>query len=218
MFPLLLHVSIAVTVIKPWRACFIYLGVRRIDLGTYCMVQRTQCLGLPGSYIALPTSTLNLTTACQLYLPSFGLSKSQFLWSQFWMLEIFSSPCSSSLFVGWRLILLFGFNKWVRPPERSFADNAVGKGHLPYNLNTAAAICGNLAQDNWTISSVSEMYPIAVICLVWEWGSVCIACRFWLHCYISNKLWTLAIVCNFRSSASLSIATLFSVSMLSSIV
>jgi len=53
------------------------------------------------------------------------------------------------------------------------------------------------------ISSVSEMYPIALICLCRAWDSFCVAWRFWLSCHTCNKLWTLAILCNFLSSASL---------------
>jgi hypothetical protein len=37
------------------------------------------------------------------------------------------------------------------------------------------------------------MYPTDAICVCWEWDSFFVACRFWLPCYISNKLWTLAI-------------------------
>jgi len=62
-----------------------------------------------------------------------------------------------------------------------------------------------------TISSVSEMYPTAVICLVWAWDSLCVARRFWQCCDISKKLWTLAVQCNVLSSASFFLSELFSV-------
>jgi len=57
-------------------------------------------------------------------------------------------------------------------------------------------------QDAWMISSVSEMYATAVICLVLAGDSFSVAGRFWLPWYVSKKWWTLAILCNFLFSAS----------------
>ena len=48
---------------------------------------------------------------------------------------------------------------------RSFADKAGGKGDLSDSLNAAAPSCWESDQDALMISSVSEMYPTAVICL-----------------------------------------------------
>jgi hypothetical protein len=56
------------------------------------------------------------------------------------------------------------------------------------------------------ISSVSEMYPTAVICWFWAQDSFCLAHCVWQPCHISIKSWTLAIQCNFFSSASLFIS------------
>jgi len=62
-----------------------------------------------------------------------------------------------------------------------------------------------------TISSVSEMYPTVIICLLWARDSSWVALRFWLPCHISKKLWTLASLCIFLSSASFFMSELFSV-------
>jgi len=56
---------------------------------------------------------------------------------------------------------------------------------------------------------------MAVICLLWARDSFFVACRFWLPCHISKKSWTLAILCNFLSSASFFISELFSVFVVS---
>jgi hypothetical protein len=47
----------------------------------------------------------------------------------------------------------------------SFPDKAGGKGDLSDNLNAAAPLCQNSDLEALTISSMSEMYPTAVICL-----------------------------------------------------
>jgi len=62
---------------------------------------------------------------------------------------------------------------------------------------------------------VSEMDLTAVICLFWVPSSICISCRFWLTCHISNKAWTLAILCNILCSTTLIISELFSVFIVS---
>jgi len=65
------------------------------------------------------------------------------------------------------------------------------------------------------LSSVSEMYPTAVICLFWARDSFWVARRFWQRCHISKKSWTLAILCNVLSSASFFISESVSVFMVS---
>jgi len=72
-------------------------------------------------------------------------------------------------------------------------------------------------QDAWNIDSVSEIYPTAVVCVFCVHDSFHVGCRFWLHCHISKKLWTLAILCNFLSSATLFISMLFSVVVISNV-
>ena len=68
------------------------------------------------------------------------------------------------------------------------------------------------------ISSVSEMYPTAVIYLFWACDFFVVAHRFWLPCHISKMLWTMAILCNFLSSASFFNAKSFSVCAMSNAV
>jgi len=65
------------------------------------------------------------------------------------------------------------------------------------------------------ISSVSRMYPTAVICFFWARDSFCVAHTFWLPCHISTKSWTLAILCNLLLSASFSISKSLSVFVVS---
>jgi len=57
------------------------------------------------------------------------------------------------------------FNICVRPPGRSFAAKAGGKGDLSDNSNAAAPSGRMSDQDILTISSVSKMYSTADICL-----------------------------------------------------
>jgi len=65
------------------------------------------------------------------------------------------------------------------------------------------------------ISSVSKMYPMAVIWMFWARDSSCISCRLWLPCHISTKLWTLANLCKFHSSASVCMSESYSVFVVS---
>ena len=120
---------------------------------------------------------------------------------------------SSSLSARWRLIGLIRrtFNTRVCPPGSFFEDKAGGTGDFFDNFNAAAPSCWKCDHDALTISSVSEMYPTAVICSFWPWDSFCVAHRFRLPSHISKMLWTLAIWCNFFCSASLFISTLLSV-------
>jgi len=129
-----------------------------------------------------------------------------------------SGAQSSSLSTGWWLILWIQrtINLWVHPPGRSFADKGGGKEDLSDNLNAAQPSSWKSGQDSLTLSSVSEMYSTAVICLPWERDFFWVARRFWLPCHISKKLWTLAILFNFLSSACFFISELFSVLILSS--
>jgi len=128
-----------------------------------------------------------------------------------------SGARSLSLSTGWRLILQIRrtFKIWVLTPGRSFADKAGGKGDLSDNINAAAPSCWKSDQDALTISSVSKMYPTAVIYLFWARDSFWVARRFWLTCHISKRSWTFAIVCNFLSSASFFISESFSVFVVS---
>ena len=106
------------------------------------------------------------------------------------------------------------FKIWVHPPVRSFADKAGGKGAPSANLNAAAPLCWKSDKDALTIYSVSEVYPMVVICLLWTRDSSSAPCRFWLPCHICNMPWTLAILCIVLCSASLFISESFSGFML----
>jgi len=61
------------------------------------------------------------------------------------------------------------------------------------------------------ISSVSEMYPTAVIRVFWMRDSFCVAHTFRLPCHISIQLRNLDILCNVLSFTSFFISELFSV-------
>jgi len=66
-----------------------------------------------------------------------------------------------------------------------------------------------------TISSVTDMYPTAVIFVIWARDSFCVVHRFQLPCHMSKMLWTLAIVGKFVSSAFIFVAESFSVFLVS---
>jgi len=123
----------------------------------------------------------------------------------------------SSLSAGWQVILViwWRFNTCVCPPGRSISAKASGNGDLSDNLNAATPSCWKFDQDALTISSASEMYPTAAIGLFWVQDYSCVAHRFCLPCHISRKPWTLAILCNFLSSASLYICKLCSILVVS---
>ena len=91
------------------------------------------------------------------------------------------------------------------------ADKAGGTGDSSENEHAAAPSCVKIDQDALMISSVSEMYCTAVICSFSARDSIWVARRFWLPCHISTKLRTLAIRCNFLSSASVFISMSISV-------
>jgi len=128
-----------------------------------------------------------------------------------------SGARSSSLSTVWRLILQIWrtFDIWVRPPGRSFADTGGGKGDLSDNWNAATPSCWISDHNSWMISTRTRIHPTVVIWLLWAHDSIWVARRFWLPCHILNKLWTLAILCRFHSSASFVISELFSVFVVS---
>jgi len=119
----------------------------------------------------------------------------------------------SSLSNGWELILLIlrKFHNWVRLPGRSFVDKASGRGDHSDNVNAALSLGSSTDKNAWTISSVSKMNPKVIICLFSVRDSFCVASRFWLPCHTSEKSWSLAILCDFHSSASFFICDWFSV-------
>jgi len=215
--PLFLRVSTALTITNTFSACLFDFRVSRTNAGTFGAALTFCCSGHSESSMPLFFSISDLSSAAQSSSLSFGLSKSPFQLSQSAVSEMLSGALSGSLSTGWWLILQIRrtFKIWVLPPGRSFADKAGGKGDLSDNLNAAAPSCWKSDQDALTISSVSEIYSTAVICLFGARDSFWVACSFWLPCHISKQSWTLAILCNFLSSASFFISESFSVFVVS---
>jgi hypothetical protein len=127
------------------------------------------CSGHCRSSMLLSCCISDSLSATQLSLQSFGLSKSWFQFCQSSVSEMLAGALCSSQLTGWRLTFQIWWtcNIWVRPPGRSFADKAGGKGDLSDYLNAATPWCWKSDQNALTISSVSEMYSMAVICLIW---------------------------------------------------
>jgi len=133
--------------------------------------------------------------------------------SQFLVSETLSGALFSLLLAAWWSILLIQrtFCTRVRPLGRFFAVQGGAKGDLSGNLNAAAPSSLKFDQDALMISSVSEMYAIAVIYIFGKRDSCCVAQKFWLPCHISKMSWTLAILCDFHFPASFFNSKLFSV-------
>jgi len=211
LFPLFLLVSIAVTFINTVSACYIVHHVGRINLGTFGAALTCRCSGLPGASMPLSSSIWDSMLASRLSSLAFRISASPFKLSQFTKSEMLSDELCPPLPGGcWSILLIRRtFNTSVRPPGRSFADNACGNGDLSDNVNAAIPPCWKFDQVALMIFSVSEIYPMAVICFVWAKDSFGVAGRYWLPCHISKKMWTLAILCNFLSSTLSSIPSHF---------
>jgi len=205
LFPWFLLVSIAPTITINLSARFCGLWDGRINSGKFGVTHISCCTAVSGSSMPLSCSKSDLLSTSQSSLLTFGLTKSQRQLSQFSVLEMLSGLLSSSLYTRCQsnFLIRHTFNIWVRPPRRFFADKAGGRGDHSGILNAAAPSCWKFVRNALTISSVSEMYPTAVICLFWVCDFFWVPLRVWLPCHISNKLWTLAILCNCLSSASL---------------
>ena len=188
-FPLLLLVSVTLTVTNPFSACFIDLSGGWINPESFPVAFTMRFSGLSEPLMPLPGFMSDSFSASQCSSLSFGLSKSQFQLSQLSVSESLSGALSTSLQHGWRSILLIlqTFNTWICPPKRFFADNAAGKGDLSDNWNAAVPLCSKFNPDALIISLVSEMYATVAVCLFWEHNSFCVAHRFWLPCHISKK-------------------------------
>jgi len=180
--------------------------------GTFGTVLTSHASGHSRSLMRLSWSPSDSPSAAQSSSLSFGLSKSPFQMSQSSVSEMPSGAQSSSFSTGWRLILLiqWTFNILSRAPRRSFADIGGGNGDHSVSSNAAAASWWKSDKDELMISSVSKNYPPAVICFLWAQDSFWVACRYWLPCHISNKSWTLAILCNVLSSVMFFISESFS--------
>jgi hypothetical protein len=197
-----LLISIALTITNTILAYLCDFRVGRLNVGTFVTAPTACHSGYSGSSMSLSCSMSNSLYAVPSSSLSFGLWKLLFQLSQFSVTERLSCALSSSLLTGWWLILLiqWTFTISVWHPGRSFVDKAGGNGDFPDNLNAAARSGWKSDQGPLKISSVSEMNPLAVIYFFWSWTSSCIADRFWLRCHISNKSWTLAILCNFLAT------------------
>jgi len=217
LFPLFLHVPIALTVINPFSAFFIDLCVGWINPGTFGAALTTQCYALSEALMRLAGSRSGSSSAVQSSTRWFGLSKPLFQLSKFLESEMVWGALFWTLSSGWWLILLIQctFDTWVHPPGWSFVDRAGQNGDLSDNLNAAAPSCWKFDQEALMIPSVSEMYPLAVICVFWARDSFCVAHRFWLLCHIPKKSCTLAILCDILFSASFFNSKLCSVSVVS---
>jgi len=205
--PVFLHVSIALTITNTSSACLFDFHVGQTNPGIFGVALTFCCTWHSGSSMPLLCAILDSLSAMQLFSPSFGLDTWSFQLSQSSLSEMLSDALSSSLSNGWWLILRIQqtFTIWVHSPGRSFSNTAGGKGDLSDNLNAAAQSCSKSDQDALTVSSVSEIYPTAVILLFWAQHSFWVARKFWLPCQISNQSWTLAILFNFLSSTLLHI-------------
>jgi len=200
--PCFLLVSIVLTVINTNSACFCDLRVGWINPGTFSAALTSRSSACSGSSSPLASSMLDSLSASQSGSTSFALSNTQSQSRQLSVFKRISGMLSSSPSAGCRTILQIRqtFNTWVPPPRTSCAKEAGGKGDLSDNVNAAAPSRWKFDQDALTISSVSEIYPTAVICMFWVRDSFCVELWFWLPCHISKKLWALAILCNVRSS------------------
>jgi len=148
---------------------------------------------------------------------SFGLSKSAFQLSQCSVSEMLSGVLSSSLSTGWWLIhrILRTFHIRVWPPGRSFADKACGKEDLSDKFKCSHTIMWKewpgCFDDIFRVRNLSYCGNL----LGWVGDSIWVARRFWLPGHISKKSWTLAILCHYLSSMSVSISKSLSVFVVS---
>jgi len=218
--PLFLLVSVALIVTNAISACLFHFRVGRINPGIYGMALISRCSWHSRSSMLVSCSVSDSMSTTQSSSLWFGLSKSPIKWSQSSVSEMLWVTLSSPILTRWRLILRIQqtFNIWDRPPERSFADKAGGEGDLSDNVSAAAPLWWKSDHDALPMSSVSEMYPMAVICFCWTQDSFWVACRFWLPCHISKTLWTLVVLCNFLSSTSFFISEPLSVFIVSNSV
>jgi len=123
LFPLLLLVSIALTVINTFSGSFINLHVGRINPGTFGAAHTTCCSGLSEALMPLHRSTSDASSASKSSSIVFGSTKSTYQVSQFSVSDMVSGALFWSLSTGWRSILLIRqtFITWVCPPGRSLA-------------------------------------------------------------------------------------------------
>jgi len=215
--PLFHLFCVALTFFDPFPVCSFDLCVGRVKPGWSSVALTSCCSGLSDSLMPLPSTISNSSSSTKLSSLSFGVFKSPFQLCQCSVSDMLPGALFRSLSAGWWLIICirWTFNTWVRPPRRSASDTAGDIGYRSDTLNAATPSCWKFDQDALNISWVSEMHPIAVICLCWARDSFCVALRFWLPCHISQKSWTFAILFNLLSCTFPFISKLISVIVIS---
>ena len=218
VFPtLFLCVSTALTVSKTISDSVFDFPFGRTNPGTIVAALTTCGSAHSGSSMQLLFTILDSSSTSESSSQSFALAKSPFQVSQSSVSTMLSGTLFSSLSTGWRLILQIRltFKIWFRPPGKPFAEKAPAKGDLSANFDAAAPSCWKSDQDALTISAISEMYPMVVLCSFCARDFFWVEHMFWHPCHISNKLCTLAILGNLLSSASFCISESFSVFVVS---
>jgi len=164
--PLFLRVSIPLTVTNTCSAFHFDFRVGQTNRGTFGAAHTSCGSGHSGSSMPVFGSISDSSSAAQSSSLLFGFTKSPLLFSQSSLSEMRSGALSLLLSTGWRLIhrIWRTFTICVYPPGMFSVDKAGGKGDLSDNLNAAAPSCWKSDLDALTISSMSEMYPTAVIC------------------------------------------------------
>jgi hypothetical protein len=201
---LLLIINV-LTITNTLSAVYFDLQLNRINLETVGTMATFCCAEDSESLTPLFSSISDSLSAPQSSSLLFWLFKFPFQSSQLLVSEMLSSTLSWSLLTRrWSsCVIQWILNTWVRTPGRSSVDNTDGTSDLSDNWNAATPSWWKFDQVILTISSWSEMYPTAVISLFPVRVSVCIACRVGLPYQISNKSWTLAMMCNFFCCSSL---------------
>jgi len=158
--PIILFVSIALTVPNPFSDSFIDFRVGWVNPGTISMELIMRCSGNLEACTALHFSLLDSSSASQLSSLAFGLHKSLFQPSWFMVSEMLPGGLTTSHSDEWHsnLIIRQTYTTSVYPPGKFFADKDAGKFHLSDNLHAAAPSC-SLAKNisvwaEWLSASV----------------------------------------------------------------
>jgi len=114
--PWFLPISIALTVTNTFPACLLDLHVGRINLATFSAALTSCCSGLSGFSMTLSGCISDSTSASQLSLLWFGLSKSPLQLSQFSVSEMLWGELTSSGLTGWwsNYLIRQTFDSWIR--------------------------------------------------------------------------------------------------------
>ena len=120
--PLLLLVSIALTIINIFSACLFDYRAGQINPGTFGTALTFRSSGHSSSLMILWCCISDSMFVAQSFSLSFGLSKSPFQFSQSSVSRMLADVLSSSLSTGWRLTLRIRrtLNIWVSSLARFF--------------------------------------------------------------------------------------------------